>query len=174
MAKRIIKPGAIYYLWTTTKECVEILRDQHWARFLLLSIGYHRYMLDYKLFGYLIMPESFYLIIQPGKMFTVSKIMKLIKGNFARKYNEFKKREGTVWSQSFDAELIENYEQFKECLEHIHLLPIQRNLVKEPGEYEFSSYNNYSRSRRTTVQLVIDPISEKFGGENKKHIANLG
>lgn len=160
MSRRIIKPGAIYYIWTTTKDCVEIFNDPHWSRFLLLSIGYHRYMLNYKIFGYLIMPESFYLIIQPGKMFTVSKIMKLIKGNFARKFNEVKKREGTVWSQSFDAELVESAEQLKQHLDYIHSLPVARELAKDPSDYEFSSYNNYSRARRTTIQLVIDPLPE--------------
>lgn len=160
MSRRIIKPGAIYYIWTTTKDCVEIFNDPHWSRFLLLSIGYHRYMLNYKIFGYLIMPESFYLIIQPGKMFTVSKIMKLIKGNFARKFNEVKKREGTVWSQSFDAELVESAEQLKQHLDYIHSLPVTRELAKDPSDYEFSSYNNYSRARRTTIQLVIDPLPE--------------
>jgi len=161
MIKRIIKPGAIYYICTTTKDCVEILNSPHWARFLLLSIGYHRYMLNYKMYAYLIMPESFYLIIQPGSMYTVSKIMKLIKGNFARKYNEYKKRAGTVWSQSFDAEIIENGEELKEHLDYIHSLPVVRELVKSPSDYEFSSFNNYSRARRTTIQLVIDPLSEK-------------
>ncbi|MEO0137111.1 MAG: transposase [candidate division WOR-3 bacterium] len=162
MPKRVIKPGAIYYIWTTTKDCVEIFNDPHWARFLLLSIGYHRYMLNYRIFGYLIMPESFYVIIQPGKMFSVSKIMKLIKGNFARKYNEVKKREGTVWAQSFEAEIVENMNELKERLEYIHMQPVTRGLVQNPGEYEFSSYNNYSRARRTTVQLVIDPLPEDF------------
>jgi len=162
MAKRVIKPGAVYYIYTTTKECVEILHDPHWARFLLLSIGYHRYMLNYKIFAYLILPESFYLIIQPGKTFTISKIMKLIKGNFARKYNEYKKRQGTVWSQSFDSEIIEDLQDFTNRLEHIHSLPVVREIVKEPGEYEFSSYNNYHRARRTTIQLVIDSLPEKF------------
>lgn len=163
MPKRIIKPDAVYYIETTTKDCIEILSTPHFARFLLLSIGYHRYMLDYKLYAYLILPESFYLIIQPGTMYTVSKIMKLIKGNFARKYNEYKKREGTVWSQSFDAKIIENEADFKEGLDYIHLLPVVRELTKEPGSYEFSSYNNYSRARRTTIQLVIDSVPEKFG-----------
>ena len=88
MPKRIIKAGAIYYIETATKGCIEILSDPHWARFMLLSIGYHRYMLNYRMYAYLVMPESFYLIVQPGRMYTVSKIMKLIKGNFARKYNE--------------------------------------------------------------------------------------
>ncbi len=162
MPKRLIKPGAIYYIWTTTKDCIEIFNDPHWSRFLLLSIGYHRYMLNYKIFGYLIMPDSFYLIIQPSKMFTISKIMKLIKGNFARKYNEVKKREGTVWSQSFDAELVESMIQLKEHLGYIHNEPVIKGLAKDPGEYEFSSYNNYSRARRTTIQLVIDPLPEEF------------
>ncbi|MBA7475212.1 hypothetical protein ES705_13597 [subsurface metagenome] len=163
MPKRIIKPDAVYYIETTTKNCIEILSTPHFARFLLLSIGYHRYMLDYKIYAYLILPESFYLIIQPGTMYTVSKIMKLIKGNFARKYNEYKKREGTVWSQSFDAKIIENEADFKERLDYIHSLPVVRELTKEPGSYEFSSYNNYSRARRTTIQLVIDSVPEKFG-----------
>lgn len=162
MIKRIIKPGALYYICTTTKDCIEILSDPHWARFLLLSVGYHRYMLNYQLYAYLIMPESFYLIVEPGRMYTVSKIMKLIKGNFARKYNEYKKREGTVWSQSFEAKIIESPADFKEHLEYIHALPVVRNLVQNPSEYEFSSYNNYSRARRTTIQLVMDPVPEPF------------
>ncbi len=162
MTKRIIKPGAVYYIETTTKDCIEILSDPHWARFLLLSIGYHCYMLNYKIYAYLILPESFYLIIQPGKMYTVSKIMKLIKGNFARKYNEYKKRKGTVWSQSFDAEIIEHADDFRERLTYIHKLPVIRELAKEQSHYEFSSFNNYSRARRTTVQLVISTLPEEF------------
>ena len=42
-------------------------------------------------------------------------------------------------------------------------VPVSRELVKDPGDYEFSSYNNYSRARRTTIQLVIDPIPEHIG-----------
>jgi putative transposase len=163
MAKRIIKPGATYYIETTTKDCLEILSDPHWSRFLLLSIGYHRYMLNYKIYAYLIMPDSFYLIIQPGSMYTVSKVMKLIKGNFARKYNEYKKRSGTVWSQSFVGEIIKDKETFRERLDYIHSLPVRSKLVKEARNYEFSSYNNYSMARRTTIQLVIDSLPEKFG-----------
>ena len=165
MVKRVIKPGATYYISTTTKDCLQIFDNPHWARFLLLSMGYHRYMLNYRIYAYLIMPESFYLIIQPGRMYTVSKIMKLIKGNFARKYNEYKKKSGTVWSQSFDAEIIDNEDDLKEHLDYIHSLPVVRELVKSPGEYEFSSYNNYSKARRTTIQLVIDPIAEKTEDE---------
>ncbi len=165
MAKRIIKPGATYYIETTTKDCMEILSDPHWSRFLLLSIGYHRYMLNYKIYAYLVMPDSFYLIIQPSAMYTVSKIMKLIKGNFARKYNEYKKKAGTVWSQSFVGEIIKDKEMFKERLDYIHSLPVRSRLVKEARDYEFSSYNNYVMARRTTIQLVIDPLPEKFGSK---------
>lgn len=93
-------------------------------------------------------------------MFNISKIMKLIKGNFARKYNEVKKREGTVWSQSFDAEVIEDIKTLKSHLEFMHHLPVERKLTQDPGDYEFSSYNNYSKARRTTIQLVIDPLPE--------------
>ena len=162
MAKRIIKPGVTYYIETTTKDCIERLSDPHWARFLLLSIGYHRYMLNYRMYAYLIMPDSFYLIVQPSTMYTISKIMKLIKGNFAKKYNEYKKRSGTVWSQSFVDEIIKDKEMFRERLDYIHFLPVRSKLVKEARDYEFSSYNNYSMARRTTIQLVIDSLPEKF------------
>ncbi len=162
MAKRIIKPGVVYYIETTTKDCIERLSDPHWARFLLLSMGYHRYMLNYRMYAYLIMPDSFYLMVQPSTMYTISKIMKLIKGNFARKYNEYKKRSGTVWSQSFIGEIIKDKETFQERLDYIHFLPVRSKLVKDARDYEFSSYNNYSMARRTTIQLVIDSLPEKF------------
>ncbi|MBA7676233.1 hypothetical protein ES703_84474 [subsurface metagenome] len=88
-------------------------------------------------------------------MYTVSKIMKLIKGNFARKYNEYKKREGTVWSQSFEAKIIENETEFKERLDYIHSLPVVKELTTEPGSYEFSSYNNYSRAKFPLINFII-------------------
>ena len=66
-------------------------------------------------------------------------------------------------SQSFDAEIVESVDDLNERLEHIHSLPVIREIVKEPGQYEFSSYNNYHKARRTSVQLVIDQLPKGVG-----------
>ncbi len=87
--KHYFEQGNIYFVTSITKDRKEIFVDIKAARFLLLTIAYFKYILDFLLFGYVIMLDHFHLLLQPSEKNPLSKIMRYIKGNFARKYNEW-------------------------------------------------------------------------------------
>ena len=86
--KRYIEDGQIYFITAVTYNRKPIFKDKQSVNFLLLTIEYLKYFLDYFVYGYCIMPDHFHLLIMPSEKHNISKIMQYIKGNFARRYNQ--------------------------------------------------------------------------------------
>ena len=140
-------------------------------------------MLNFNLFGYTIIYDHLHLLIQPtSDKYNLSKIMQEIKGNFARKYNEWikitpknqkfrnrhlsadykKEMNGKiykpVWQERFYDVGMRDEKQILSCLEYIHWNAVKKNIVDHPKKYEFSSYHQYYGARREWVQLPVDSI----------------
>lgn len=180
---RYLEKGAVHFVTTNTINRKKIFADKNIARFLLMCIGYHRYMLNFNLFGYVIMPEHLHLLLQVlSNKFNLSYIMKQIKGNFARKYNELYQENQTkgrrhlnadykeamfygkkycykpVWQESFYDTALRDVKQVQEKIEYMHWNPVKAGLVKHPKEYEFSSYHQYYGEKRIWIQIPIEII----------------
>jgi hypothetical protein len=50
------------------------------------------------------------------------------------------KRRGGLWQERFDDLVIKSDKQFKIKLEYIHYNPVKDNLVKDPGDWPYSSF----------------------------------
>ena len=99
--KHFVEKGAVYYVTSVTSGRHEIFSDTFAARFLLVTIAYYRYILEFNLFGYVIMPDHFHILIQPNDNYPLPKIMNYIKGNFARKYNLLHNQKGHIWQEGY-------------------------------------------------------------------------
>lgn len=99
--KHFIEKGAIYYVTSVTRNRREIFFDEFAARFLLITIAYHKYILEFNLLGYVIMPDHFHILLQPNDKRQLSKLMNYIKGNFARKYNLYRSEKGHIWQEGY-------------------------------------------------------------------------
>lgn len=157
--RRYLEKSAVYFVTTVVANRKKIFTDVNSARFLLFCIGYHKFLLEFNLFGYVIMPERLHLLLQPtSEKNNLSWIMKLIKGNFARKYNELHCQKGKVWQDRFYDTGLRDEQEILKWLEYMHFNPVKSGLVNHPSEYEFSSYHQYYGKRRQSVQVPIDPI----------------
>ncbi|MCX7996129.1 MAG: transposase, partial [candidate division WOR-3 bacterium] len=169
-----IEKGAVYYVTSVTYKRKDVFSDVSSARFLLITIAYHRYILDFKLFGYVVMPDHFHILVQPSERYDLPKIMKHIKGNFARKYNEWHIQKPSsaelnnnipklgsrrlnadykkdsrgyyylpVWQEGYYETVMRDEKDVINRLNYMHNNPVRKGLVKNPDEYEFSSYHQY-------------------------------
>jgi len=136
----------------------KIFLDEVAARFLLITIAYHKYILDFKLFAYVIMPEHFHIIIQPSDEYPLSKIMNFIKGNFSRKYNQIYNRTNPVWQRRYYETVLRSEKGMINKIDYIHKNPVRKGLVTDLSYYEFSSYNQYFGETREKIQIPIDKI----------------
>ncbi len=156
--KHFIEKGAVYYVTSVTRNRREIFFDEFAARFLLITIAYHKYILEFSLFGYVIMPDHFHILLQPNDKYQLSKLMNYIKGNFARKYNLYRSEKGHIWQEGYFETVMRSEKDVINRLNYMHNNPVRKNLVKEPKNYEFSSYNQYYGIKREKIQIPIDKL----------------
>ena len=180
--KHYLEKGAVYYVTSVTYNRKDIFSDTLSARFLLVTIVYHKYILEFNLFGYVIMPDHFHILLQPSERYDLPQIMKYIKGNFARKYNEWHSPD--ISDTPGRAELIPHYKRVKDAvvsyipvwqrgyyetvmrdekdiinrLNYMHNNPVRKGLVETPDQYEFSSFHQYYGTPREKIQIPIDKI----------------
>lgn len=144
--KRFYEENAVYFLTTVTKNRVRIFDDPKNCKILLVTIEYFKLILDYKLYGFCIMPDHLHLIIHPLGKYSVSYIMKMLKGSLSSKVNKINNTEGKIWQKGFyDECLFSSYELVKK-LEYIHNNPVKANYVSSAEEYPYSSYNHYFKT----------------------------
>jgi putative transposase len=141
--KRHYETGYSYLITTVIYDRKPIFFDERNCRILSATIEFFKLVLDYKLFAFCIMPDHLHLILQTYGKYNISYIMKMIKGNFARKYNKMLSIEGKVWQERFYDQGLRSADMLLEKIEYIHNNPVRAKLVASPGEYPFSSYNYY-------------------------------
>ena len=141
--KRYFEENRAYFATTITKDRKQLFRNEKLSKILLMTVEYYKIILDYAVYGYCLMPDHFHVIIHPKGEFTLSFIMKMIKGSFARKMNKLKQGRGSLWQQGFYDEMIRDERQLLKQLEYIHQNPVAANLVESADKYPYSSFSQY-------------------------------
>jgi REP element-mobilizing transposase RayT len=89
----------------------------------------------YFLFSAVVMPEHVHLILKPIKNYSLSRILKGIKGASARKINKIRNSKGSLWqSESYDRIIRDEGDLF-EKLNYMLNNPLKRGLVANPYKY---------------------------------------
>ena len=100
--RRYLEPGASYFVTSIVKNREKIFLDERVCKLLMVTMQFYKYYLDYRLYAFVIMPNHFHAIIEPGHEFNISVIMNKIKGNFGNKYNKiYRRRAGKYGNQGF-------------------------------------------------------------------------
>ena len=143
--RRYLEPGAAYFVTSVIKNREEIFLSEKACKLLIVTLLFYKYYLDYKIYGFVIMPDHFHAIIEPGKEFNISVIMNKIKGNFGNKYNKLQGRTGQVWqSRFYDEGIMGDMDKLNQKIEYMHNNPVRAGIKNSPDMYEFSSYNYYN------------------------------
>ena len=94
---RYFEPGIAYFVTTVTFERKPIFTTEKAINLFLLTTEYFKLTLDYKIFAFCILLEHVHLVIQPSGGHNLSYIMKMIKGNFSRRFNKVSGLTGPIW-----------------------------------------------------------------------------
>ena len=70
---------------------------------------------------------------------TLSRVVQLIKGRFARAYNQSAGRAGAVWQSRYHERTLRNETALFRAIEYVHQNPVSARLVLEPQDYPWSS-----------------------------------
>lgn len=110
-------------------------------RFIQTLIRY-KSICGFELFAYCIMDNHLHLllrvIVEP-----LDQIMRRVCGSFVYWYNQKYERIGNLFQDRFRSEPVDDEAYFLTVLRYIHQNPIKAGLIRELGQYHWSSYKDY-------------------------------
>lgn len=118
--------------------------------------------------SYCLMPTHIHLVLKQIQDSGVEKFVGLACQSYSQYFNNLHARKGPLWEGRFKGILVNNDEQLLHLTRYVHLNPVTANLVNNPANWKYSSYNEYvdvDKSDRNLCNysdiLQIDPMSYK-------------
>ena len=113
---------------------------------------------SFEIFGIVILPDHFHMIIKPEIIENYPKIIKLIKTNFSKNIdietiNNYKvstsrqqKKEKDIWQRRYWEHTIRDENDLYNHLDYIHYNPVKHNLVKAAKDWKYSSFKKFVKN----------------------------
>lgn len=126
---------------------------------LVRILGEVRSKYQFRILGYVVMPEHVHLLIIEPTLGTPSTVMQVFKQRVSRQLRgktRHSSKQMLLWSKSGDSGLLRGFWQRRfhefnvstekkknEKLQYMHWNPVKRKLVEQPHHWPWSSYNFY-------------------------------
>jgi putative transposase len=162
--------GTVRFVTFSCHRRLSILRDEVTCRIVLGELDFARRKYDFKLFGYVFMPEHVHLVLHPALGVKLGLAIGEFKSRSARAISahlqavrsqlfadlEVTKESRTshaIWLPRFYDHNCRNQETVLEKINYCHFNPVKRGLVSRPEDWRWSSYRSYQGAADTVVEL---------------------
>lgn len=109
----------------------------HW-----LEDGALRFQVD--VHGWVFMTNHVHLLVTPRADNGVSRLMQSLGRRYVGHFNYLYARSGTLLEGRFRSCLVQENQYFLTCLRYIELNPVRAGMVRDPGDYRWSSYRAHA------------------------------
>ena len=137
--KRIWYPGATYHVMSRGNRRASIYKDGFDHDQFLEYLKMVKDSYPFTIHAMCLMTNHFHLLIETRNT-DLSKVMQKFLSLYATDYNQRYGLTGHLFESRYTACLIEDERYFLEVSRYIHLNPVKAMMVREPMDYEYSSY----------------------------------
>ena len=129
---------------------------------------------EFRLLGYVVMPEHVHLLISEPRKGNPSKVLQVLKqrvscalrrrrrkplaGQLSLPFARSRTDEQTFWQRRFYDFNVWSRKKLKEKLEYMHANPVTRKLVVHPKDWPWSSWAHYAKGEDGLIR--IDPLGD--------------
>lgn len=122
---------------------------------------------DIQVLAYCIMDNHAHILLHVNEINELTKLMQKINTSYAKLYNKMKNRVGYVFRDRYYAQSIITEEQLYNCIVYIHNNPIKANMIKNLGDYIYSSYKEYKGKKYLITEKSIELAFGSIENYNK-------
>jgi len=97
------------------------------------------------------MPEHVHLLVSEPDRGTLAGAMRDLKLSFSKRLR--REREGSFWQKRYYDRNVRDEGEFGSKLRYIHQNPVKRRLVKEAGDWKWSSFRHYALREMGVVEI---------------------
>lgn len=90
--------------------------------------------------AYVLMQDHVHILATPGNEDSISRSLQSVGRNYVQYYNECYGGMGSPWEGRYRATVIDPKDYMLLCSRYIELNPVRHGLVKNPRDYQWSSY----------------------------------
>lgn len=132
-----------------------------------------------EILSFCLMPTHIHLVLKQILQGGISKYMSNILNGYSRYFNTKHGRIGPLWSGRFKNVLVLKDEQLLHLTRYIHLNPTSAGLVKNPDDWNYSSYHEYIEEAESSLCnfkdfINVNPKSyRKFVNDQKSYQRDL-
>jgi putative transposase len=130
---------------------------------ILATLADQRQRGDFFLFGFVVMPTHMHLLLSPLNKNLVQ-IMRNLKSRTGFELACRRGIHGPIWQERYFDTIIRRVRNFWQKLEYIHRNPVEASLVKNPEDWEWSSYRHYVKKGENLISL--DPVVFPSDGDH--------
>jgi putative transposase len=123
------------------------------------------------IYGYVVMPEHVHLLVNEPPGATLAEAIHFLKLSFAKRLRSRKHatESSSFWQKRYYDRNVRDAREFRVKLRYLHRNPVERGLVKEPGEWKWSSFRHYALREIGIVEIesawtAADRETETKGG----------
>jgi putative transposase len=107
----------------------------------------------FKLLAFVVMPDHIHLVLAVPPHVKVSRVMRLIKGRFARRHNLGSGRAGALWQTRYHERALRSERALVAAIEYVHNNPVRAGMASRAESFFWSSAHP---SMRTDLDSYLD------------------
>lgn len=121
---------------------------------------------DVSIHSWVLMTNHVHFLLTPNKEDAVSDMMQSVGRRYVRYFNREYRRTGTLWEGRFKSSLVQTEYYFLQCQRYIELNPVRADMVDDPAEYSWSSYQAHGLGKKIAMHtphieyLKLDKIED--------------
>ena len=156
--KRIWYPGATYHVMSRGNRRTALFKEQDDYLVFLTYLKRAQELYGFKIHSLCLMTNHFHLALETNDI-QLSKIMQKILHPYSMEFNHKYNFTGHVFESRYTACLVENERYFLEVSRYIHLNPVKAQMVRNPIDYKYSSYDLFVSE---LTQSKMDIVEKAF------------
>lgn len=138
-SSRLILDNATYHVMIRgNQKQLTFFEDSDFQKFITL-IKHYKKKLQFKLYGYCLMPNHVHLILEIKKGYDLVKVMQGLNQTYTIWFNKKYNKVGHLWQGRYKSMIIQKNSYLLGCIEYVELNPARANLIESPFDYAWSS-----------------------------------
>jgi putative transposase len=161
---RTVFPDACYHITARGNNREDIFReDQDRGYFIkLLSQAGPRYQL--RILAFCLMTNHYHLFLRTPEA-NLPPAMQWLNSTYAIRFNWRYQHCGHLFQGRYQSVMIQSHAHWLHLSKYLHLNPVRAGMVKDPGDYSWSSFLDYTRTRPRFSWLHPEEVLAAYGSD---------
>jgi putative transposase len=124
---------------------------------------------ELRIYGYVVMPEHVHLLLGEPHRVKLAEAIHYLKLSFAKRVRKLRPGDqpGGFWQKRYYDRNVRSEREFSVKLRYLHRNPVERGLVREPGDWKWSSFRHYALREKGIVEIESEWVARDREGETR-------